>query len=105
MSERDRVPVVTDDGRHVCWADETLARDLLRSRKARLFRRGGAIRMLVVAEGIVARLKLEGRGTALDRTRYSHNHETYDNPERCWTLRHLGNTRAIFLRVLLDCAS
>jgi len=37
------------------------------------------------------------------RTKYSHHHETQDNPENVWTLKRLPKTtRPVFLRVLSD---
>lgn len=36
--------------------------------------------------------------------RYSHSHETRDNPEGCWTLKRLSRSvRPVFTQVIADC--
>lgn len=44
-----------------------------------------------------------GRG-GMGRSAYSHCHETDDNPEGVWTLRHIADEdRAVFLTSITDC--
>jgi hypothetical protein len=46
------------------------------------------------------------RGRAGNPLRYSHDHETADNPENVWTLREIpSEARRVFTAVLLDCLS
>ena len=81
----DRLEVRGLDGELLWLADESQARDLLRAGYARLIRRRGCARVL---QAVVALqrddLRLLGRGSAADHTRYSHDHETPDNPPRVW---------------------
>ena len=86
----ERFAVIDEAGDHLFWADEQRAHELLVERKVRLVRRKGRARVLIarcdVAEPL--QLSLEGRGSGLDHMRYSHRHETADNPPRVWTLLH-----------------
>lgn len=96
MSASERFAVVDEAGEHLFWVYEDRAQDLLKEGKVRLVRRKGRARILVarcdVAEPL--RLELDGRGSALDHTRYSHRRETRDNPPRVWTLLHTSQILA-----------
>jgi hypothetical protein len=50
-------------------------------------------------------MALKGRGTTFDHTRYSHRHETYDNPAGVWTFSKLMRERALYAGVLLSLRS
>ena len=78
-------------GEYLWLADEQQARDLLHSGSVRLIRRRGCARVLqaVVAISRDDQLRLAGRGTAADHMRYSHDHETRENPPRVWTFTKL----------------
>ena len=99
-----QIAVVDTHGVHLMWCDEETAHSLLVTRKARLVRKNGHDRMLVATVAVTEFGSLTaGRGTVFDKTRYSHNHQTAENPEKVWTLKWLGNTRAIFTAVLDEC--
>lgn len=98
--------MVDGHGQHLFWADDAQARALLKERKARLVRKHGHARILVATDGFAREYgSLEaGRGTAFDKTRYSHNHETRENPEKVWTLKRIARVdRPVFTAVLDDC--
>lgn len=93
-------------GEHLFWASENQAHQLLKKRQVRLVRRRGHTRLLVATADFATEYNAldRGRGTALDATRYSHNHETGDNPEKVWTLKRLPrSTRPVFTAVLDEC--
>ena len=100
-----RIALVDTHGSHLMWCDEQTARELIKARKARLIRKNGYPRMLIASQGQREFGSLTGgRGTALDKTRYSHNRETRDNPEGVWTLKRLpAATRSIYTAVLDGC--
>jgi hypothetical protein len=103
-----RIQVLALSGEHLFWADDEQGRDLLRTGKAQLIRCRGRARILqaVVSLRRDGELRMLGRGTALDRTRYSHNRETEDNPEKVWTLKYLSpSLRPVFMRVVSECAA
>ncbi|GAC1500027.1 MAG: hypothetical protein NVS1B14_03730 [Vulcanimicrobiaceae bacterium] len=100
--------VSPDTGEHLFWATEDEARVLIRKKQVRFFRKNGVVRMLMANDNLMAQYgKLTGgRGTAMDKTRYSHDHETETNPKNCWTLKHLPrSTSRIFLSVAQDCGA
>jgi hypothetical protein len=102
----ERLEVIDTTGAHLMWCDDRTARELLKKRQARLVRRNGHVRVLVANDALQAQYGslAGGRGTAFDKTRYSHNHETADNPEKVWTLKRLPScTRKVFTAVLDDC--
>lgn len=86
------------------WADEDQAHDFLKNREVHLIRRRGRARVLQAVAGWTKPGEVDplGRGTALDRTRYSHRHEADDNPPNVWTLIRQAHP-APFVRVLIDC--
>jgi len=88
----DRIRVLDVCGEHLYWVDEAGAQDLLKRGQVHLVRRRGRVRMLQARDDIPAplTLKLEGRGSAFDHTRYSHRRETPDNPPRVWCLLELA---------------
>jgi hypothetical protein len=84
----DRVEVRGLGGEYLWHADEATCRDLLRLGMARLIRprRQSCVRVLQAIVPVRRdEIRMLGRGTALDRTRYSHDHETPENPPRVWT--------------------
>lgn len=90
MSVSDRLEVRGLEGELLYSADEFEARDLLRAGCVRLIRRRGCARALQAVVPVRREdIRLLGRGTALDRTRYSHDHETPTNPPRVWTFTKL----------------
>lgn len=103
-ASNDRLAVIDEFGVHQMWVDDARARELVRAREVRVIRRKGCARVLQVVAGWQkpGRVDPLGRGTALDRTRYSHHRETEDNPPNVWTLvRQAHHTP--FVRVLADC--
>ena len=101
-----KLAVVNDCGEHLFWCEEDQARDLIKRRRVRLVRKNGHDRMLVATDELIREYgSLEaGRGTAFDKTRYSHNHETEINPEKVWTLKRISRRdRPVFTAVLDDC--
>jgi hypothetical protein len=101
-----RIAVIGVSGEHLMWADDARARELVKLGQARPIRRKGRDRVLQAVAGWKkpGEVNLSGRGTALDRTRYSHRRETEDNPQNVWTLVRLGaSTRPIFVQVLEEC--
>lgn len=105
----DRIEVRGLEGEYLWHADEETCRELIRTGKARLIRTGRRNCARVLQAVVSLRrddVRLLGRGTALDRTRYSHNRETEDNPAKVWTLLHLANsTRPVFMAVVTECAA
>lgn len=88
LSVSYRISVLDDSDRHMFWASESFARELVREHKVTLIRRGNrTIALRSVAGAREEILELAGRGTALGGTRYSHNHETPENPPKVWTLK------------------
>ena len=103
MSDSDRLEVRGLEGALLDSADEFEARDLLRAGCVRLIRRRGCARVLQAVVPVRREdVRMLGRGTALDRTRYSHDHETADNPRGVWTLLHLPDQPQLFMRVLAE---
>jgi hypothetical protein len=102
-----KLAVVDPQGELLFWVEDgDEARTLIKKRQARLIRKNGRVRMLVATDAFTEEYgSLDGgRGTAFDKTRYSHNHETDTNPEKVWTLKRLPRTtRPVFTRVLDDC--
>jgi hypothetical protein len=84
----NRLPVLDTTGQYLFAVDDVGARELLRRGQCRLIRRRGRDRVLQAVVGLRRdhELRLLGRGTALDRTRYSHNRDNQTNPPRVWTL-------------------
>ncbi len=102
----EKLSVIDADGEHLFWVSEDQARDMVRKGQVTVIRRKGSVRALraTSAFDLAYRNLATGRGTALDKTRYSHNHESEDNPEKVWTLRHLANSaQDVFLQVATDC--
>lgn len=82
--------MLDDFDAHMFWASETLARDLVREHKVSLIRHNNRTVALRAVPGAIEEiLELAGRGTALGGTRYSHDHETRENPPRVWTFTRL----------------
>ena len=77
---------------HLMWADDDRARELVKAGQARPIRRKGSVRVLQAAAGWKKPGEVDplGRGTALDHVRYSHRHETEENPPNVWSLRRLS---------------
>jgi hypothetical protein len=99
-----RLELVDARGEHLMWCDEDLARKFLKARKARMIRKRGRTHLVAIVGAAKFGSLTGGRGTAMDKTRYSHNHETRDNPEKVWTLKRLpSSTREIFRAVVDDC--
>lgn len=98
-----KLAVLDAANEHVCWLDEHAARDLIKRGEVELLwskRRVRALRLIDGSAASAARL----RGLAPVGTRYSHKHETPDNPANVWTLRHLpAHTRTIFRAVVDGC--
>ena len=97
-----RIAVLGRAGEFLFWADEERARDLLKTGEVTLIRSGGRVRVLHASSRLVHAVP-DGRGTGLDNTRYSHNHETQQNPPRVWTLKPIRKRdRQAFTAVLGD---
>lgn len=104
----EKVELQSEAGDRLGWLGERQARDLIARRKVRIVRRGGKVQKLVAITAELGASTLQvsmetGRGSALSRTKYSHNHETETNPTNVWTLKPIRGSRAIFMRVLTDC--
>lgn len=102
----EKLSVIDAAGEHLFWVTEDQARDMVRKGQVTVIRRKGSVRALraTSAFDLAYRNIATGRGTALDKTRYSHNRESEDNPEKVWTLRHLANSsQDVFLQVATDC--
>jgi hypothetical protein len=95
-----RLSVQDASGKHLYWADEEEARQLIKERKVRILRTKKRIRGLRAVGSIVAsQATLRGKG-------YSHDHETNTNPKGVWTLVRIPeSTRDIFTSVIDDLCS
>jgi hypothetical protein len=102
----EKIEVLDSSGRLIFWADEDQARELLKRGQATLVQRKGKARYLLGSDQLTKYGELtRGRGNAFTQTRYSHNRETEENPERVWTLVRLPrSTRRVFLAVVEQCA-
>jgi hypothetical protein len=81
------------------WVDEPEARRLIEQRKVTLLGTGTKIRKLRYVD-IKPGERISFARSELKHTRYSHNHETADNPEKCWTLIRLPkHTQHVFMAV------
>lgn len=84
-SVRWRIAVLDDDDRHMFWASESFAHELVREHKVTLIRRNNrTVALRSVAGAREEILELAGRGTALGGTRYVHRYETPENPPGVW---------------------
>jgi hypothetical protein len=82
------------------WVDEPEARRLLEQRKVTLLGTGTKVRKLRYID-IKPGERISFARSELKHTRYSHNHETPDNPEKCWTLIRLPkHTQHVFMAVV-----
>ena len=108
-----QIEVVSSSGQHLRWFDEETARQWVDAGKARPVMKAGRVRVLVALIAMSADVETfrDERGqfitpsaTALDKTRYSLNHETRENPARVWTLKRLPKKdREIYTAVLDGC--
>lgn len=91
-----RVAVVDDNGSHLCFVNESRARELIEEKKVRFHGRNGQVRVLVAKAAHRHEFgQLDGgRGTGLDHKRYSHRHETDTNPHNVWTFYDLPREQA-----------
>jgi hypothetical protein len=76
----ERIRVLYPSGRLAYHATTTQARQLIR---AGLGRAIGQRRTIVAIE------LCDGPSRIPTGQKYSHNHDTPDNPEKCWTLKHI----------------
>ena len=91
MNTKSVIAVIDGEGEHLFWASEERAQELVRSGEATPIRRRGVGRILVVREDRRNdAAAMRGRGTGFDHQRYSHDHETEDNPRGVWTFVHLA---------------
>ena len=98
-----RLSVLDDSDRHMFWASESCARELIREGKVNLIRRGSrTIALRAVAGAREEILEMAGRGSAIGGARYVHRRETEENPQGVWTLRRLARDRALYSGVLLS---
>lgn len=97
-----KLPLLDHAGERLAWIDGGRAALLWRQDKVRLHVRARKVRAVQVQPATADRT--EYVDSRFRRTRYSHNHETDDNPEGVWTLIRLPkHTRAVFLDVLRSC--
>jgi hypothetical protein len=102
-SVRWRIAVLDDDDRHMFWASESFAHELVREHKVTLIRRNNrTVALRSVAGAREEILELAGRGTALGGTSYTHHHETPENPPKVWTLKRLCRDQKLYNGVLLS---
>lgn len=98
----NRIPVFSG-GRCVDLVDEARARQLGKARNVQAIRRRKDRR---VVELHIENHGGDWKGKAMrgDPRKYSHDHETDHNPNRCWTLRHLpDHTEPLFRLAIKDC--
>jgi hypothetical protein len=99
----EKVPVLDHAGERMFWADAASARRLVLEKKAECLWSKRKVRALrLIGRGHDEFIK---SGAARRRgLRYSHNRETADNPQGCWTLIHIPNScRKVFTAVLDEC--
>lgn len=92
--DRSRISVIGVSGEFLGWATEDEAHLLVRHGQATVVRRRGKIRVVqAVVESIRKpwEVRMLGRGSALDHTRYSHRRETEENPPRVWAFTRVQN--------------
>ena len=102
----DRIAVVDLEGQIVFWATETDARQLVQKGQATVIRKKGRVRFLRATSAFdqAHRNLCGGRGDGLHLQRYSHNHETPENPEKVWVLRRLAKVHhPVFIASVIDC--
>ncbi|GAC1699965.1 MAG: hypothetical protein NVS9B4_00450 [Candidatus Acidiferrum sp.] len=109
IADIPRVLAVLDHhGEHLFWCGEDLARELIKKQQVRFIRKNSIVRVLVATDRLEQKYgqMATGRGTAMDKTRYSHDHDTPTNPQNVWTLKHLPRAvERIFLAVAEDCGA
>jgi hypothetical protein len=100
----EKLAVRNAEGEHLFWCDEDAARDLVKAGKVAIVRRAGRVRFLEAHSHQLTQFGVidGGRGTALDKTRYSHHRDTDENPEGVWTLVHIPRAAQPIFRAVLD---
>ena len=82
------------------WVGEEDARRLIKEGKASLT---GPWRRRALRITVQTGEKIRFASSEIRHTRYSHNHETRENPENVWTLLRLARwTQSVFLAQLLE---
>jgi hypothetical protein len=93
----NRIPVFSN-GRCIDLVDETRAKRLAKARNVEAIRRRKDKR---IVELHIENYGGDWKGNRRhgDPRKYSHDHETDQNPNRCWTLRHLPEHVAPLFRL------
>jgi hypothetical protein len=97
----------------ISWASPAIVHEFLQAGKLKTVGTKRQVRQLLwigppisLARQTPAQIEREDYKPAdWKQTKYSHNHETRDNPEKVWTLTSVGRDFWIYHEALWDCLS